>query len=83
MPRRERDSRGSPGIPAERIWSIIVAICAAFVVLVFKVSGCRYDEARRSEQRWHQVHPYGAPADEKPKFTPSDLDAYYRKGTSR
>lgn len=83
MPRRKHDSCESAGIPAERIWSIIVAICAAFVVLVFKVSGCRYDEARRSEQRWHQEHPYGVPSDENPQYTPKDLDAYYRKGTSR
>lgn len=67
---------------AERIWAWVVAVSATFVVLVFKIHGCQYDQARRAEDRWHQEHPYGAASDEKPKFSPSDLDAHYRKGTS-
>ena len=67
---------------AEQVWAWVVAISTAFVVLVFKIHGCQYDQARRAEQRWHEEHPYGVSWDEK-KFTPNDLDAYYRKGTSR
>ena len=80
--RAERAS-DEKGPLSARIWPVIVAISAVFVVMIFKVGGCQYEQEKRSYERQQEQRQYGPSPEEKPRYSPKDLEEFYRKGSSR